>query len=115
MKGSKSETVGFFLAGALLGGAIGILCAPASGERTRKRIKRQARRGMEHLDELQDDIRLRLNDWIEDVADTVDEGLVRGKKLSLAGKERVLGVFDDARERLETGRQRIERFIQASE
>ena len=115
MTESKARTIAFFAAGALLGVTVGLLYAPESGRRTRKIIRRRARRGLERLDDIQEDIRLRLNDWVEDVADTVDEGLTRGRKLSLAGKERVLGVFDDAKERLESGRERIERFIQAED
>jgi gas vesicle protein len=111
MRDNKAEVVGLVITGALIGATMGLLFAPQSGERTRKQIKRKARRSLEHLDEMQEDIRDQVNGWVEDVADAVDEGLERGRRLSLAGRERVVAVFDDAKQRVEQGRSRIERLL----
>jgi gas vesicle protein len=115
MRENKGETIGLLITGVFIGASLGLLFAPQSGLRTRKQIRRQARRGIEHLDDLQTDIREQVNGWVDDVAGAVDDGLERGRKLSSAGHERVIGVFEDARERVDQGRSRIERMIGAGE
>ena len=115
MRDNKAEAVGLLITGALIGVTVGLLFAPQSGDRTRKQIKRQARRKLEQLDDLQGEIREQVNGWVDDVAGAVDDGLDRGKKLSVAGRERVIAVFDDARQRVDQGRSRIERIIGLSE
>jgi gas vesicle protein len=47
---SKSNTVFALVAGAALGAAIGILYAPESGEKTRKKIKKQAKKAKKELE-----------------------------------------------------------------
>jgi gas vesicle protein len=47
---SKSNTVIALVAGAALGAAIGILYAPESGEKTRKKIKKQAKQAKKELE-----------------------------------------------------------------
>ncbi len=111
MAWTKAETIGLFITGALLGVTAGFLYAPQSGARTRKQIRKKARRSIEHLDELQDDIRAQVNGWVTDVTETLDEGLHQGRRITLAGQEKVLGVFDDAKQYVDEGRSRIERLI----
>ena len=111
MPRNKAETAGLFITGALLGVTIALLYAPQSGARTRRQIRKHARRGIEQLEEFQDDIRLQVDDWVEDVADALDEGLQRGRKITLAGREKVLGVFDEAKHYVDEGRSKIERLI----
>ena len=113
MPQNKAETIGLFITGALLGLTVGLLYAPESGVRTRKRIRKHARRGIEQLEDFQEDIRLQVDDWVEDVVDTLDEGLQRGRKLTLAGKEKALGIFDTAKHSVEDGRTRIDRMLRS--
>jgi gas vesicle protein len=111
MSGKQAETVGLFITGTLLGVAVGFLYAPQSGSRTRKQIRKHARRSIEHLDELQDDIRSQVIGWVQDVNDVVDEGMHQGRRITLAGQEKVLGAFDDAKQYVDEGRTRIERLM----
>ena len=115
MRANKAECLGFLIAGVTLGAVTALLYAPQSGSRTRKRIGREARRGIEQLDDLQDDVRNQVNDWVGDVSATVEDGLHRGKKLTVAGREKVLGVFDEATTRLEEGKSRIEGLIRSAD
>ena len=91
MPRNKAETAGLFITGALLGVTIGLLYAPQSGARNRKQIRKHARRSIEQLEEFQDDIRLQVDDWVEDVADTLDEGLRRGGRSLWPAEKECLG------------------------
>ena len=109
------SSVGMFIAGALVGLTAGILCAPQSGARTRKQIRKRALRSMEQLDELSDDIRSQVDGWVEDVTDAVDEGLNRGRRMTLAGREKVLSLLVEAKQRVDEGCIRIERLMGGSD
>jgi gas vesicle protein len=111
----RAERVGVFIAGALAGVVAGLLCAPQSGARTRRQIRKQARRNIEQLDELREDIRAQVDGWVHEITDVVDEGLRRGRRVTLAGREKVLAVLDEAKHRVEDGRVRVERLVGISE
>ncbi len=83
--------VKWFLLGALIGAAAGLLFAPQEGERTRRDIARRAKR-------LRDDAEER---W-EDVKDEVTD---RGRRV----KESVEEWADDVRDEVRAGRRAIER------
>ena len=108
------RTACFLLAGALAGAAIALLYAPQSGVRTKKDIKKFARKTVDRLDDLQGDIRDQVTHWVDDVTDVVKDGVDRGKKLSTEGYEQVLNAFDNAKKCVEDGRGRIERLIKTA-
>ncbi len=90
MHDNKAEVIGVFIAGAMLGATVALLCAPRSGARTRKAIRRQAGRRLDQLDELQDNFKNQVHEWVEDVTDVIEDGVGRGRKVTVAGRERVL-------------------------
>jgi gas vesicle protein len=84
---SGSNTLGWFLAGTVLGAAIAILCAPKSGKDTRQFISEKALQGKDAVaDGARDavaagrDMFERGRKLVEDAADLFDRGrrLVRG-------------------------------------
>jgi gas vesicle protein len=111
MHDNKAKVIGVFIAGALLGATVASLCAPRSGARSRKPIRRQAGRRLEQLDELQDDFRNQVHNWVEDVTEVIEDGVGRGRKVTVVGRERVLGAFDQAKDYVEHGKSRIERLL----
>jgi len=115
MRKNKAEYLGFLITGVTLGAVTALLYAPQNGIRTRKLIRREVRRRIGQLDDLQDDVRFQVNDWVEEVQTAVEDGLQRGKRLTVAGREKVLGVFDEATNRLEEGKIRIEGLIPPGE
>jgi gas vesicle protein len=61
---SRASSAGFFLAGAVIGGAIGatvaLLFAPQSGEETRKMIKEKAGEVSKDIKEMKDELEPKL-------------------------------------------------------
>jgi len=64
---SKTEVAGFFLTGAAIGAAAGLLLAPKTGTQMRKDIRRFSKKTMDQLDDLQTDIRDQINDGYSQV------------------------------------------------
>lgn len=64
---SAGNTLLAFALGALAGAAIALLYAPASGEETRRKLRRRARQGRDRVSEL-------VNEGRDRVADVVNEG-----------------------------------------
>jgi gas vesicle protein len=89
---SKTEAVGFFIGGAALGAAIALLYAPKTGAQTRKDIRRFSKKTVNQLDDLQNDLR-----------DQITEGY-----------EQVMEVFDNVKEYVEDGRNKLQRMIQTA-
>ena len=89
---SKSDVLGFFIAGAAVGAAVGLILAPKSGEQTRKDIRRFSKKAVNRLDDLQSDVR----DQIED------------------GYEQVMEVFDNVKEYVEDGRNKLQKMIRTA-
>jgi gas vesicle protein len=108
------QAAGFLLAGAMVGAAIALLYAPQSGVRTKKDIKKFARTTVDRLDNLQENIRDQVADWVDDMTEVVKDGVDRGKKLGAEGYEQVLQGFDNAKKCVEDGRTRIENLIKTA-
>ena len=107
---NMKQAAGFLFAGAIVGSAITLLYAPQSGVRTKKNIKKFARKTVDRLDDLQGDIRDQVSNWVDDVAEVVQDGVDRGKKLGAEGYEHVLQGFENAKKCVEDGRSRLLAF-----
>ena len=105
------QAAGFFFAGAVVGAAIALLYAPQSGDRTKKDIKKFARKTVNRLDDLQGDIPDKVTNCVDDMTEVVKDGVDRGKTLGAEGYEQVLQVFDNAKKCVEDGKSRIEQLI----
>jgi gas vesicle protein len=86
---NKGDLVGWFIAGAVLGGVVALLLAPESGVRTRRRLVRQAERGRKTL------------------VESGQEIIERGRELYERGRE----IAGDAAELFERGRKIAEKQI----
>ena len=102
----------FLFAGAVAGAAIALLYAPQSGARTTKDIKKFARKTVDSLHDLQEDVRDQVAGWVDDMSGVVKDAADRGKKLGEEGYEEFLQSFDSAKKCVDGGRNRIEQFIQ---
>jgi gas vesicle protein len=111
---SKSEVAGFFLTGAVVGAAVALLYAPKTGAQTRREIRKFSKRTVEHLDDLQEDIRDQVTGWVDDVSSTVKDGLTAGRKFSTESFEQVMEVFDNAKKVVEDGKNRLQRMIKTA-
>lgn len=111
---NMKQAAGILFAGAIVGSAIALLYAPQSGIRTKKDIKKFARKTVYRLDDLQEDISDQVGNWVEDMAEVVKDGVDRGKKLSAEGYERVVQGFDNVKKCVEDGRSRFEQLIKTA-
>ncbi len=89
---SKTNAVGFFITGAAVGAAVGLLLAPKSGEQTRKDIRRFSKKAVNRIDDLQGDVREQINE----------------------GYEQVLEVFDNVKEYVEDGKNKLQKMIRTA-
>jgi gas vesicle protein len=89
---SKKEIAGLFIAGAAAGAVVALLVAPKSGAQTRKDIRRFSKKTVTQLDNLQEGLRDQINE----------------------GYEQVLEVFDNVKEYVEEGRNRLKKMIQTA-
>jgi gas vesicle protein len=113
-KTDMKQAAVFLFAGAMVGSAVALLCAPQSGARTTKGVNRFARKTVNRLEDLQGDIHNRVADWVDDMTEIVKDGVSRGKKLSTEGSARLLQSFDNVKKCVEDGRSRLEQLIKTT-
>src|SRR5687767_7024850 len=111
---SMKQAAGFLCAGAMVGAAVALLYAPQSGVRTQNDIKKFARKTVNRLDDLQEDIRDQVGNWVDDMAEVVQDGVDRGKTLGAEGYAQVLQGFDNMKQCVEDGRSRLEHMIKTA-
>jgi gas vesicle protein len=111
---SKSETLGFFLTGAAVGAAIALLYAPKTGAQARRDIRKFSKRTVARLDDLQEDIRDQVTEWVDDISSSVKDGINAGKTFSNETYEQVMDVFDSAKKAVEDGKNKLQRMIKTA-
>ena len=89
---SKTEALGFFITGAFVGAAVGLIFAPKSGAQTRKDIRRFSKKAVNRLDDLQSDVRGQVTE----------------------GYEQVMEVFDNVKDYVEDGKSKLQRLIRTA-
>jgi gas vesicle protein len=107
----RKQAAGFFVAGAIVGAFVALIYAPQSGARTTKDIRKFARKTVDRIDDLQDNIRYQVGDWIDDMTVVVKDGGDRGKRLGVAGYTQVVQAFDKAKQYVEDGKSRFEEMV----
>jgi gas vesicle protein len=108
---SMKQATCLFITGAMVGAAVALLYAPQSGARTGREIRRFSRKTVARLDDLQENIRDQVTDWVENISELVKDGVHSGKRLGAEGYEQVLQGFDIAKKCVEDGRNRVEHLI----
>ncbi len=82
---NSGALIGWFVGGLLLGGAVALLVAPQSGVRTRRVIRKQAKRGRKSILESSQDIVDRGRELYErgrEIAEETAELFERGRKIA---------------------------------
>jgi len=88
----RGSGLGWFVVGAVLGAGLALLFAPASGEETRRRLRREAGKLKDRAEDVIDDLSYEYDRVREDVEEKVDE-----VKEKVTGAARSL--VDEARSR----------------
>ena len=89
---SKSQVFGFFLTGAAVGAAVALLYAPQSGVETRKQVRKFSKKAVHQFDDLQNDLRAQISD----------------------GYQQVMEVFDNAKEYVQEGRNKLQKMLRTA-
>lgn len=89
---SKKQIEGLFMTGAAVGAAVALLYAPKAGAQTRKDIRRFSKKTADQLDNLQEDLRSQFNQ----------------------GYEQVKEAFDNVKDYVEDGRNRLKKMIRTA-
>ena len=89
---SKTDAVGFLIAGAAIGAAVALLYAPKSGEQTRRDIRRFSKKAANQIDDLQNDIREQISD----------------------GYYQVMEAFDNVKEYVEDSRSKLQKMMRTA-
>lgn len=99
----RSSGLGWFVLGAALGAGLALLFAPASGEETRRRLRREAGKLKERAEDALDDLSYEYDRVREEVEETVDEvkEKVTGAARSLVDEARRKSPVSAARDELE--------------
>ena len=110
----KLTGIGLFAAGAGVGAAIALLYAPRSGKHTRARLRNTANRTIHRVEEIQNEVRSRMSEIVEDTSETIATAITAGKdKAVRVSRECLQGTVDRVRERMNEGRERVEEYIRA--
>jgi gas vesicle protein len=82
MRDGFASHAGCFLAGTMIGGAIALLTAPHSGERTRRMARRRLEDETDRLVDAAEDLRDKGQEWIDTTKARAGERIraVRGRK-----------------------------------
>jgi gas vesicle protein len=89
---SKTDAFGFFITGAAVGAAVGLLLAPKTGTQTRKDIRRFSKKAVNRLEDLQCDVREQITE----------------------GYEQVMEVFDNVKDYVEDGKSKLQRMMRTA-
>jgi hypothetical protein len=85
--------------------------APQNGARNKKDNERFARKTVDRLGNLQEDIRNKVAEWVDGMTEVVKDGVDRSNRLGPEGYEQVLQGFDNAKKCVEDGKSRFEQLI----
>jgi gas vesicle protein len=108
---AKGVTV--FALGVALGAAAGVLYAPRSGKHTRARLRKTAHQTHRKIQDLRDDVKLHMNEWVDEASDAIASSIASGKAKANASGEYVSNVLASVRNQMEAGRQRVEHFVRS--
>jgi len=111
---NKVKAIVSFAAGAGIGAAIALLYAPRAGKHTRARLLNSAVRARHRAEEVRDDVRAHMLEWVDETSEVIASNIAAGKDKAIEAKERVLQVLETTRERMDEGKERIEAFIRSA-
>jgi gas vesicle protein len=110
---NKLAAVGCFAVGAGLGAALGLLFAPRAGKHTRARIRNSANRTLHRVEEVGEDVRGYMSELAEDVSESIVSSIGTCRQAVDEKGARVQKALDNARERLDKGRERVEEYVRS--
>jgi gas vesicle protein len=84
-----------------------------SGKQARRRLRKSADRTLDRLEEVRDDLRSCMSDWVEETSEVVASSIATGKEKAKEGSDYVVRTLDKVRDCMEDGRERVEKYIRS--
>lgn len=109
-----SGGLGMLLLGLAIGAGAALLFAPASGEETRDRIQREARRARQRAQELTEDFTDELTDRVDRTRATFEDRVEQAKDAVRSRASAVGDAVDAGRDAAKQARTELERAVQDS-
>ena len=117
MANTKLVGLGLFAAGAGIGAGIGavvaLLYAPRAGKHTRRRLQNSADQTLNEIAAVRDDVREYMTEWVDETSEAIAASVTSGSETLKEGADNTLRTLDKVRERMETGRDRVEEYIRS--
>jgi len=110
---NKLTGVALFAAGAGIGIGVGLMCAPRAGKHTRTRILNSANRARHRVEEVRDEVRVHMGEWLDEASEALASNIAAGKEKASEGGERVKELMHNVRERLDQGKERVEAYVRS--
>ena len=96
--------------GGLVGAALALLYAPASGENTRQYLRMQTEQARRRANDITGRVKESIEQLIDDVKETTDEIIEEGVELSKEKKAELLAAIDAGKKTIEEEKKRLEQL-----
>lgn len=108
---NKLNALILLLAGAAAGAALALLYAPQEGKKTRKDLQRFGKRALDKAEEFQSELREQVNDLIEGIVETSNQGFDKGKEFTEKIRGDVVDILESGRKILESEKSRVQKLF----
>lgn len=102
------NTVLLMVASGLIGAAAALLVAPQSGKKTRSDIRKFTNKVATRAEEFQEELRDRVDDLVEDLVQASNNGLEKGRDVTVRVRDELVGTLQASRDLLSQQIDRVE-------
>ncbi len=94
----RTNGLGLFIAGSLLGAGVALLFAPQSGRKTRRDLRFMAEKAKNKSEALKIELRHAAENWIDEISEKLQEGMDRGIEWTDRTKQEVQHALESGKE-----------------
>lgn len=107
----KGKGLGRFICGVAIGAGLGVLFAPASGEKTRKQLKEKLDEIVDYISQIdKDDVKKQLSNKVKEIKAELKD--LNGEKVVAIAKEQAQNIVDKTDELIKMAKEKAEPVIE---